>query len=264
MKAVRAYLRELTSVAELRECEAVQLAVWGGATPEVTVASLRAAVHAGALVVGAFGGDTLLGFAYGFPSYVGGRVGMHSHLLAVLPEARGQGLGQALKWFQRAWCLDRGVPHMTWTFDPLQAKNARLNFEHLGAFVQHYHPDFYGTLEGALTGALPTDRVVAEWPLTSRRVVALAAGERGAAARQPAASLLIRTPDGEPELTQRPSGAGEPLWLELPPQIDPLGDAPRVLRWRLALREALTPLLEGGYRATRFVAGGYVLERSQP
>jgi chorismate synthase len=266
-------LRELVSVEALRLCEEVQQRVWGTA-PEVTTASLRAAVHAGALVAGALENGKLLGFAYGFPSFVGGRVGLHSHMLAVLPEARGRGLGQALKWFQRDWCLAHGIELVTWTFDPLRAPNARLNLEHLGASVAHYYPDFYGTLGDALSGDLPSDRVVAEWVLASARVAALAAGERPEVTERPEVAGLTVVADGEPQLGDVQAGdiqigdvqlgeaqAAARVWLELPLHIDPAHDFDRVLRWRLALRVVMVPLLSAGYRATRFVAGGYVLER---
>lgn len=252
-------LRELTALSDFRQCEALQQVVWGEPTPEVTAASFRATVHAGALVAGAWVGETLAGFAYAFPSFVEGRVGMHSHLLAVLPEYRGRGVGQALKWFQRDWCLERDILEMTWTFDPLRAKNARLNLEHLGAYVAHYYPDFYGSLGGSLNGALPTDRVVATWALASDRVAAFAAGTPPAPAIQPTAVSLTREPDGEPRVHE--GIRAERIWLELPAFFDPNGNFEHALRWRLALREAMMPLLGSGYRATRFVAGGYVLEK---
>lgn len=254
-------LRELTSVAELRMCESVQRAVWGEPTPEVSAASFRAAQHAGALVAGAFAGETLLGFVYSFPSFVDGRVGQHSHLLAVLPEARGRGVGQALKWFQRDWCLVRGITHVTWTFDPIQAKNANLNLEHLGAFVQHYEVNFYGTLGGSLNGALPTDRLVAEWPLEAQHVQALAVGKKRPTVEKPSYAGLVSDEKDGPEIL--PATEARRVWLGLPPQISPGTDFDYALRWRLALRETMLPLIKNGYRATRFVGGGYLLESGQ-
>jgi len=251
-------LRELKSVADLERCEQVQLLVWGEAVPEVNAALFRATLHAGALVAGAFEGGELLGFAFGFPSYVDAQVGFHSHLLAVLPQARGRGLGRSLKWFQRDWCLARGVTQMTWTFDPLQAKNARLNLEYLGAHARHYHPDFYGALGGALNGALPTDRVVAEWPLNAPHVAALAAGTARPGADKPPDAALTCGADGEPNAR---NVWAERVWLELPSHIAPQTDFAHAHRWRLALRAALQPLLDEGYTASRFIAGGYVLER---
>lgn len=252
-------LRELKGVAELRQCEAVQLSVWGEPTPEVTTATFRAAVHAGALVAGAFEGGELLGFTFGFPSYVDARVGLHAHLLAVLPQARGRGLGRALKWFQRDWCLARGLERVTWTFDPLQAKNAKLNLEHLGAYARHYLPDFYGPLGGSLNGDLPSDRLLAEWPLNADHVAALAAGAGRPEVDKPPVAALTRDGAGDPLL--REVADADRVWLELPPSVSPVTDFEHALRWRLALRAAMQPPLERGFRATRFVAGGYVLEK---
>ena len=250
-------LCELTTHADLRACERVQCAVWGEPVPEASASLLRAAQHAGALVAGAFVGEQLVGVVYGFPSFVAGRVGQHSHLLAVLPEARGRGVGQALKWFQRRWCLERGVTHVTWTFDPLRAKNAKLNLEHLGAAVGEYLPDFYGPLGGPLNGDLPSDRLLAEWALESPHVTALARGESRPEMDRPTA-VRLENLGGEPLF--HAEAMENRVWLELPPTFAPETDPEHALRWRLALREALAAPLAAGYRATRFVAGGYVLE----
>ncbi|WMT56210.1 GNAT family N-acetyltransferase [Truepera radiovictrix] len=256
-------MRELTELADLRRCERVQRTVWGGDELEVTAASqLKAAVHAGALVAGAFEGDELLGFVFSFPSYTrcgdGWRVGQHSHLLAVRPEARGRGIGRQLKWFQRAWCLARGVTHVTWTFDPLQARNARLNLEHLGAYATRYYPDFYGPL-GGLNGTGPSDRLLAEWPLTAPHVAALAAGEARAAPPTAVATGLELDPEGRPLVHRVPADA-QAVRLEVPARVDLRGGDPLTLTWRLALREVMQPLLARGLRATRFFRGGYLLE----
>lgn len=239
-------LRELSEPGALRACEGVQREVWGGSALETVSASqLKAAVHAGGLVAGAFRAGELLGFVFGFPSHTpatsGGvaGVGHHSHLLAVRPHARGQGVGRALKWFQRSWCLARGIAVVTWTFDPLQAGNARFNLEHLGASAARYYPDFYGTLGDSLNGGLPSDRLLAEWPLSAPHVAALA--------------------------EDRPRAAGEnaqAVRLELPRRIDLHTNPERALEWRLALRHTMKPPLDAGYRAVRFVDHGYLLERS--
>lgn len=236
----------------------MQCAVWGEPVPEASASLLRAAQHAGALVAGAFSGKTLVGMVYAFPSFVAGRVGQHSHLLAVLPEARGRGVGRALKWFQRRWCLARGVTFVTWTFDPLRAKNARLNLEHLGASVGKYLPDFYGPLGGPLNGDGPSDRLLAEWRLESPHVAALARGETRPQADKPTA-VRLENRGGEPLLHADVMAAR--LWLELPATFAPEADPEHALRWRLALREAMAAPLAAGGRATRFVAGGYVLEK---
>ncbi len=254
-------LRDLGESGALRACEGVQREVWGGSELEITPASyLKAAVHAGGLVAGAFQKGEMLGFVFGFPSYTASetgsanqtrmQLGQHSHLLAVRPHARGQGVGQALKWFQRAWCLGRGVSVVTWTFDPLQAKNARFNLEHLGASAVRYYPDFYGTLHDELNGELPSDRLLAEWPLNAPHVVALA----------DSAPQLEVDARGRPVQTPLRGQNAQAVHLELPPHFDPQSDPARALEWRLALRQTMHPLMERGYRAMRFVGGGYLLE----
>ena len=129
-------VRPLSAIEELHACEAIAKVVWQVDDREIVPAShLRAIQHAGGLVAGAFDAGRLVGFVIGILARHDAHepTGLHSHLMAVLPEVRRGGLGRALKWYQRRWCLERALPWITWTFDPLQAHNARLNLEHLGA-----------------------------------------------------------------------------------------------------------------------------------
>lgn len=255
-------IRALTQIDDLKRCEEVQRSVWGFGDLEVVAAShLSAAVHAGGLVAGAFckevcqgtHEEVFCGFVYGFPTYENGSIGLHSHMMAVLPEYRGLGIGQRLKGFQRAWCLERGLNWMTWTFDPLQAKNAKLNLEHLGATVSEYLVNPYGILGGTLNSALPSDRLVARWDLLRSEV---------RNSPQP-----LETPPQSYALhadTLTPNLADEPLLLVATPKdINTLGstDPDRALAWRLAQREVFLALFEKGYTVTRFTDGHYVLER---
>jgi len=124
----------------------------------------------GGQVIGAFDRDVMVGFAMALPGYRAGKPYLHSHMLAVLPEYRNAGLGRRLKLAQRDDALARGFDLMEWTFDPLEIKNAHLNIVRLGAIARRYMPDFYGPSTSPLQGGLPTDRLVAEWWLRSRRV----------------------------------------------------------------------------------------------
>lgn len=161
-------------------------------------AQLRAAEHAGGLVAGAFEQGVMIGFVYGFLAAPTGRgmkgLGMHSHMLAVRHSGRGTGVGKALKWFQRDWCLARGIEWVCWTFDPLQAKNARLNMFHLGAVSNEYLPDFYGPMTGPLGGNQETDRLLALWQLSDPNVAEIAA--EGLRSRTRNASRLPRRTSG--------------------------------------------------------------------
>ncbi len=178
-------VREVRTIEEMRACEAVQLEVWGFEDREIVPAAhLRAVHHAGGVVLGGFAQDRIVGFAYGFPARAlhphEEGVGLHSHMVAVRPAYQRSGVGRQLKWAQRAWCLEQGMGWITWTFDPIQAKNARLNFHHLGVRSYAYLVDFYGLLESALSGRQPTDRLLALWDLRDEGVARRAAAfERG-------------------------------------------------------------------------------------
>ena len=259
----------LESIEDLGLCCEIERRVWGVEDIEVSAASqLRAVGHAGGLVAGAWVDGCLVGFAFGFPSFrpsFRDSVGFHSHLLAVLPEYRGMRIGQSLKWFQREWCLARGMSWMTWTFDPLQAKNARLNFEHLGVMVHEYRQNEYGVMGGHLNASLPTDRVLALWELTSDRVKRLALGEVLPAVRRNEHVVVLRAlEDGTPGEVDLLQQAGV-LQVDIPRDINALimEDMPLALCWRYALREVLEHYLARGYRIDRFEYDHYLLIKSE-
>ena len=120
----------------------------------------------------------MAGFAMALPAYRDGRVYLHSHMLAVLPEYRNAGLGRSLKLAQRDDAIARGIDRMEWTYDPLEIKNSYLNLAKLGAISRRYEANFYGPSSSPLQGGLPTDRLYAEWWLRSPRVEAAVRGEQ--------------------------------------------------------------------------------------
>ena len=95
-------------------------------------------------------------------------------MLAVLPGYQERGIGGRLKWAQREDALRAGVSLITWTYDPLQARNANLNLHRLGATAMEFLEDFYGVTSSSLHHRLPTDRLLVYWNLRSPRVAALA------------------------------------------------------------------------------------------
>ncbi|HCT61544.1 MULTISPECIES: GNAT family N-acetyltransferase [Acidobacterium] len=183
-----AVLRACESLDELGACVRMQGDVWGYEGNDIIPRrAFIVARHIGGQVIGAFEehSGTLVGFAMALPGVKQGINGepsrpyLHSHMLAVDPGWRNEGLGQQLKRFQREEALSRGIDHMEWTFDPLEIKNAFLNIHRLGAIVRCYLPDFYGVSSSRLQNGLPTDRLVAEWRLASSRVAGVLAGDFG-------------------------------------------------------------------------------------
>ena len=167
-------VRRCEADSELAACVELQKEVW--VFSDADMIPLRLFIVAekiGGQVLGAFEGNELVGFALGIPGVRGGRPYLHSHMLAVQLNYRNTGIGRRIKLFQRKDALARGFELIEWTFDPLEIKNAYLNLERLGAIARRYNINQYGTSFSPLHGGLPTDRLVAEWWLRSKRVEAL-------------------------------------------------------------------------------------------
>jgi predicted GNAT superfamily acetyltransferase len=171
-------IHHLTTLEQFERCVVLQLEVWGYSDGDLIPRRVfLVAQRIGGQVLGAFDGDTIVGFAMALPGYRNRHAYLHSHMLAVLPEYRNFGLGRRLKLAQRDDAIARGFDLMEWTYDPLEIKNAHLNIARLGAISRRYQPDFYGPSSSPLQGGLPTDRLYAEWWLNSPRVVGLLQGD---------------------------------------------------------------------------------------
>ena len=171
-------IRDCASLEELRQCVAVQRAVWGFEDEDlIPTRFFVVARKIEGQVIGAFDPPgKLVGFCLAVPALRGTSIYLHSHMLAVLPEYRELGLGRRLKLEQRRKTLEQGIHWIEWTFDPLEVKNAHFNLERLGAVARRYVPDHYGISSSPLHRSLPTDRLVAEWWLESPRAIACAEG----------------------------------------------------------------------------------------
>jgi predicted GNAT superfamily acetyltransferase len=167
-------IRKCHGLDEMRACVALQKEVWNFSdTDLIPVRMFVVAEKIGGQVIGAFDGDQMVSFALAIPGFRGGHSYLHSHMLAVSAQYRNAGLGRRMKFFQREDALARGFELIEWTFDPLEIKNAYLNIERLGAITRRYSVNQYGITSSPLQGGLPSDRLVAEWWLTSERVISL-------------------------------------------------------------------------------------------
>ena len=166
-------LRPIETLSEHRACVVLQREIWGEEFDEIVPASLMlAAGHVGALSIGAYTGDgELVGFVFGLTGQKDGKAVHWSHMLGVRASMRDLGIGRALKECQRSMLSARGITTMYWTFDPLQARNAHLNLNRLGARVIEYVADMYGTSQSPLHHAIATDRVVVECSTAPENVV---------------------------------------------------------------------------------------------
>jgi len=187
-------IRKCEALEEMHACFALQKEVWKFSDADlVPVRMFVVAAKIGGQVIGAFAhtietglvpspqndqrnaGRELIGFALAIPGVRNGHCYLHSQMLAVRQQYRNGGLGRRMKLYQREDALARGFELMEWTFDPLEIKNAYLNIEKLGAIARRYNVDQYGITSSPLQGSLPTDRLVAEWWMKSKRVEAVLA-----------------------------------------------------------------------------------------
>jgi len=181
-------IRKCETLEEMQACFALQKEVWKFADADlIPVRMFVVAAKIGGQVIGAFlqrndkrnndgdGEGELIGFALAIPGMRNGYCYLHSQMLAVRQQYRNGGLGRRMKLYQREEALARGFELMEWTFDPLEIKNAYLNIEKLGAIARRYNVNQYGITSSPLQGGLPTDRLVAEWWMKSKRVEAVLA-----------------------------------------------------------------------------------------
>jgi predicted GNAT superfamily acetyltransferase len=169
-----AVIRKCHELEEMRACVALQKEVWNFSDADlVPLRMFVVAEKVGGQVIGAFAGNEMAGFALSIPGARGGHSYLHSHMLAVREQHQNAGLGRRIKLFQRDDALARGFDLIEWTFDPLEIKNAYLNIEKLGAIARRYSVNHYGISSSPLQGGLPTDRLVGEWWLKSKRVETL-------------------------------------------------------------------------------------------
>jgi len=258
----------LQTAEQYQTYEELQQVIWQGDPVEVVPAHLLiTARRHGGLVLGAFdAAGQMIGCLFGFPgrvapdnlATVGPRWQHCSHLMGILPEWQGQGVGYRLKLAQREWVLDQGFELVTWTYDPLEAANGVLNLGKLGAICRCYLRDFYGEMAEAVSVGLPSDRFEVVWWVGSERVRERV--ERGWRWPQLQGLLgqgaMILNPgrgraDGwvEPGPVQLPEG--EWVLVEIPARIQALKAASLelALAWRLGVREACEIAFDAGYTA---------------
>jgi predicted GNAT superfamily acetyltransferase len=268
--------RDLKTLEEFAQVVELERVIWGPGYDEVVpVPILAVTVKRGGILIGAFDGDRMIGFVYSLPGIKYGKPTQWSDMLGVLDEFRNAGTGRELKLLQRERTIAMGLDLIEWTYDPMQAMNAHLNFAKLGVVVEEYEENIYGESSSPLHRGNPTDRFVAEWwvrePHVERRIA-------------PAGPFTLRTnelTDAQPVNKIAPSGE----WLE---SVDvelslearrllvhiPMGFTDMLARnpelalaWRVCTRAIFTTYFDRGYKAVDFMLdraarrGTYLLVR---
>lgn len=270
-------IREFESIEELKELQAVEKEVWGMADEDALPLTLAIACRAaGNIFVGAFDRDKLVGFAFGFLGRENGITTIHSHMLAVLDRYRHLDLGSRLKQAQRDRGMAMGIDEMTWTYDPLQSRNAHFNFSKLGVVSDIYKVDFYGPETSSMLHRNGTDRLWVRWELNSRRVRDRLAGKNGRVETLDAMRLLAPLvrfdPSGKPARADlAESLARQRVSVEIPGDILEVErtDMGLAREWRESTRWAFREAVDAGFIVTEFCRsirgqqgpGAYLLQR---
>jgi predicted GNAT superfamily acetyltransferase len=272
-------IRDLTSIDDLSQLREVEKEVWGLADDDTLPLTLAIACKAaGNIFLGAFDQSKLVGFAFGFLGREHGQIILHSHMLAVLDAYRHLDLGFRLKQTQRERALAIGVHEITWTYDPLQSRNAHFNFSKLGVLSDTYHVDFYGPETSSMLHQNGTDRLWVRWVLNSRRVRDRLAGKCTSTraeildAMRLLAPLVRFDPSGKPARADLAEAlARQRVSIEIPGDILEVERADMGLarEWRDATRGAFREALKAGFVVAEFCRsirgqqgpGAYLLQR---
>ena len=265
-------IRAPQTITEFKALEELQREVWeteGGLEPAETLLTVQ---KNGGVVLAAYDAATLLehpvGFVFGFLGRAAEGFKHCSHMLGVLESYRDKGIGYRLKRAQREAVLAQNLTLVTWTFDPLESRNAAFNLRKLGATCRLYLPNLYGNM-GGINQGLPSDRFQVDWWISSAHVRERLVGgplpkeTNGVRVDAQRGESFIRPPDSVPSL--------EPprLLIEVPTNIQAVKRADKALAsaWRDYTRELFTQAFAQGYTATDFLfeegRGYYVLERDR-
>jgi predicted GNAT superfamily acetyltransferase len=213
-------------------------AIWPipGGGREIPENLMQAFVHNGSYFVGAFSGNEILGATFGFIGINGG-THLHSHMSAVVPNHRDLGIGALMKKHQFNWALERKIPFISWTFDPLVKRNARFNISKLGVEISDYFQDFYGPMTDLVNAGDASDRLMVKW------------------------QVLNGGPQSSKDFSEIPKGA---INIAIPLDIVALRakSAQEAMAERLRVREEFLTAFDSGYKVIGFSnAHGYILSK---
>jgi predicted GNAT superfamily acetyltransferase len=227
---------QLTSLSNQNSARNIFDETWGiDSRTEITPNLLQAMVHSGAYLSGAFINNKCVGASFAFPATSGG-LHLHSHMTAVLFDYRDQGIGYALKIDQWQWAKKNNYKEITWTFDPLVARNAKLNLIKLGVDISSYYPNFYGNMPDAVNAGDESDRVMASWKVGGAQPIT-----KSVITNPKKLDILIKIP--EDIVAIRSNNISENL------------------KWRRKVREEFMLALEKGGRVVGFSANNEYVVR---
>ncbi len=243
-------IREVKTIEQLEQVQQLEYDVWR--MPPIPIHQTLSAVKNGGIVVGAYDGDKLVGYSYGFAGFREGKSYLCSHMLGIDEHYRSQGIGESLKQAQQAIAVERGYDLMVWTFDPLETRNGYLNLSKLNGICHTYVENCYGEMQDGLNKGLPSDRFEVSWYLTSDYVVNDVAIDATTAVNVASCTL---NEQGLPylKISENSIFNKEVYTLPVPRDFQTLKalDPALALDWRLKTRQLIQSLFVQGYTAVQ-------------
>jgi predicted GNAT superfamily acetyltransferase len=241
-------IRRLETVSELKQVQDLEKSVWKD-TP-LPIHQTITAINNGGLVLGAFIKGKLVGFSYAFPGFLNGKVYLCSHMLGILQNYQGLGIGAAIKEAQKKAAIEQGYSLLTWTYDPLESINAFLNLSKLKAICSTYIENCYGDMEDELNNGLPSDRLKVEWWIKSPYLEKTQEWGQGELVKISYDTNMVGFPkltDTDPSLFMKL----ETILVPIPKQFQQIkkNDFELALDWRLKTRRLLQTFFSNGYAA---------------
>lgn len=248
----------------------LQTRIWGSGEEDcVPIHVLITCIKNGGALLGAFADDGpqetggMVGAAYWWlgagpnPEGEGTRLKACSHIVGVLKEWQGTGIGLRLKLAQRETVLEQGiVDWITWTYDPLYLANGIFNLHRLGATCNTYGRNIYGVMTDALNRGVPSDRCQVDWLLRNPTALTNGDGRRHTPLIDPETLQVLPSrlrPDGflEP-LDSPPATADAPIAAPIPEDIAAIrgADGGLSMAWRMYMRQVLESAFADGYSMT--------------
>ena len=252
------FIRPIAKRDEYHAVEDLQREIWGCEEIEILPHDLLMIVHKnGGVLFGAFteeagqerliGRERLVGFVFGFLGFQpDGRLKHCSHVAGVTADYRDQNVGYLLKLAQRERVLAQGIDLITWTFDPLESRNARFNFHKLGAVCRTYERNLYGEMRDALNAGLPSDRFQVDWHIASERVDKCL--RHVIPEMKPSELIAAEIPVIDPLKVER-TISDDHLLVEIPARFQEIKAADRELarQWRMGTRAVFEEAFKSGY-----------------
>ncbi|WP_155767571.1 GNAT family N-acetyltransferase [Sporosarcina ureilytica] len=240
-------IRKLETIEDIRLIQSMEEEVWG--SPAIPIHQTYTASKNGGLVLGAFINDEIIGFSYSFPGFADGKTYLCSHMLGIHPNYQVKGIGKLLKDEQRKLAKEMGYDLITWTFDPLESRNAYLNLQKLSGISQTYLENWYGEMTDGLNKGLPSDRLKVEWWISSERVQENWIPDNIAYARP---VTIGQSAQGNPVIEgnlEEIHAEGNGIEIPVPAHIQSIktNEPELALDWRLKIRAAFQTLFSAGY-----------------